>query len=182
MAQWQNICLACRKIWLQYRLKKNTHTYIHKKLLSLRKNTMYQIKQKFKTKIFCFLAYYMKNTQLTLALLIFHTCLIRTLNVSWNSITLQSTVFLTSINSGIWFLLPLNMCVYSLNNMPKFPWNNLWQKLGEYLVGINQGEDNLFIKSVTFHEFIRFSIHWEKFSSLKISHSLNIIYILIKRR
>lgn len=58
-----------------------THTYIHKKLLSLRKNIMYQIKQKFKSKIVCSLAYYIMNTQLTLALFIFHICLILTLDV-----------------------------------------------------------------------------------------------------
>lgn len=61
--------------------KKTTYTYI-KNLLSLRKNITYQIKQKFKSKVHCSLAYYITNTQLTLALLIFHTCLIGTLNVS----------------------------------------------------------------------------------------------------
>lgn len=34
---------------------------------------MYQIKQKFKSKIFCSLAYYIMNIQLMLALFVFHT-------------------------------------------------------------------------------------------------------------
>lgn len=50
------------------------YAYIYEKIVvSKKKNIMYQIKQKFKSKIFCSLAYYIMNIQLMLALFVFHT-------------------------------------------------------------------------------------------------------------